>query len=249
MGSRAAWRDLHAAFIKNLRPTRAWGIYMIYQLIRYGSDLSFIKLIFMFMSYALIILLALPVHELAHAYTAYRLGDNTAKWNGRLTLNPFAHLDIIGTILIFVFGFGYAKPVPVNPRNFRNYKTGMLLTSLAGPLSNLVMGFLSLAILRLLSFFALPVTMYGVLYLLLDTFVYINIVLAVFNLLPIPPLDGFRIVANFLPDRWSYFVDRYHWYISMALFLLIASDVFGGVISGIANPVYNLFYKILGFSV
>lgn len=220
---------------------------MLNTMIRNWGNLGFLDVIFLFMSYALIILVALPVHELSHAYTAYRMGDNTARWNGRLTLNPFAHLDIIGTIMIFVFGFGYAKPVPVNPRNFRNYKSGMLLTSFAGPASNLVMGFLALAILRVMLVIAPPADMYNLIMILLNTFAQINIMLAVFNLLPIPPLDGYRIVSNFLPARWVYTVERYQWYITMGLFLLIATGMLGDVIDSLYSPVYSLFVRVLGF--
>jgi Zn-dependent protease len=211
------------------------------------GNLGFLDLVFLFMSYALVILVALPVHEYAHAYTAYRMGDNTARWNGRLTMNPFAHLDIIGTILIFVFGFGYAKPVPINPRNFRNYKTGMLLTSLAGPMSNLIMGFLTLSVIRVLFVVAPQTQAFALIIILLRTFAQINVMLAVFNLLPIPPLDGYRIASNFLPAKWVYYIERYQWYITMGLFLLIATGMLGNVIGAIYSPVYSLFLRILGF--
>ena len=115
-----------------------------------------LDVIFILLSYAMIILIALPVHELAHAFAADRMGDPTARWNGRLSLNPLAHLDIVGTLMILFFEFGYAKPVPVNPRNFREYKKGMIITSVAGPLSNLALSLASLAILRLLLFVPSP---------------------------------------------------------------------------------------------
>ncbi len=220
---------------------------MLNTMINNWGNLGFLDLVFLFMSYALVILVALPVHEYAHAYTAYRMGDNTARWNGRLTMNPFAHLDIIGTILIFVFGFGYAKPVPVNPRNFRNYKTGMLLTSLAGPMSNLVMGFMTLSVIRVLFVVAPQTQAFALIIILLRTFAQINVMLAVFNLLPIPPLDGYRIASNFLPAKWVYYIERYQWYITMGLFLLIATGMLGNVIGAIYNPIYSLFLRILGF--
>ncbi len=207
---------------------------------------SFAELIFTFLSYAMILLVALPVHELAHAYTADRMGDQTARWNGRLTMNPFAHLDIFGSLLIFLAGFGYAKPVPVNPRNFRDYNKGMILTSLAGPLSNLVMAFLSLAILKLITMFSLSLEVRGIVSLFFDTFSYINIILAVFNLFPIPPLDGYRVISNFLPPRWVFMIEQYQRYITIIFFVLVISNRFGGILTGIAFPIYRLFSIVLG---
>lgn len=211
------------------------------------GEMSFEWLLFTFLSYAMVILLALPVHELAHGFAADKLGDHTARWNGRLTLNPFAHLDIMGTLMIFLFGVGYAKPVPVNPLNFRNYKTGMALTALAGPASNLLMAFLSLAVLRV--FYAvLPAGLaLTIAYIFFYEFAWINVGLAIFNLLPIPPLDGFRIVANILPPKWSYFVDRYQMYITMAVMLLVFSGALSRPISFLAGGIFNFFFKILMF--
>lgn len=220
---------------------------MLLQLLTNRNSINFPTLIFMFLSYAMIILVALPVHELSHGLMAYKLGDNTAKWNGRLTMNPFAHLDILGTLMIFFVGFGYAKPVPVNPRNFRNYKSGMALTALAGPLSNLLMAFLSLAILRIVAPVQTGTLISSILWIFFDTFAYINIGLAVFNLLPIPPLDGFRILANFLPAKWSYFVDMYQMYITFGVMALIFSGVLNVPLQFLMNGVYYFLYVILGF--
>ncbi len=208
---------------------------------------EFLTLIFSFLSYAMIILVALPVHELAHGLMADKLGDNTARWNGRLTMNPFAHMDPIGTVMIFLLGFGYAKPVPVNPRNFRNYKTGMLLTALAGPLSNLLMAFVSLATLRLV-YAIVPVgILYSILNIFLVTFAQINVGLAIFNLLPIPPLDGFRIVANVLPARWTYFVDRYQMMITFGVMLLIFSGALDLPLQFLIDHVFVFLRNILRF--
>ncbi len=220
---------------------------MLLYLLNNRGNLSFGMLLFTFLSYAMVILLALPVHELAHGYAADKLGDHTARWNGRLTMNPFAHLDVMGTLMIFLFGVGYAKPVPVNPRNFRNYKTGMALTALAGPVSNLLMAFLSLFILRIL-YWVMP---YGIALQLarvfFQQFALINISLAVFNLLPVPPLDGFRIVANVLPPKWSYYVDRYQMYITLAVMALVFSGVLSRPINYASIGIYNFFVRILLF--
>ena len=220
---------------------------MLLDLLYSRGSFSLETLLFTFLSYAMVILLALPVHELAHGYVADRMGDHTARWNGRLTMNPFAHLDLMGTLMIFLFGFGYAKPVPVNPRNFRNYKTGMALTALAGPASNLLMTFLSLLILRLFYLFLPAGLALNIAYIFFRRFALINVSLAVFNLLPIPPLDGFRIVANVLPPKWSYFVDRYQMYITLVVMALAFSGVLSWPISRISAGIFNFFVTILMF--
>ena len=123
---------------------------MLITLLSYRESLSFEDIVFMLLGYAVVIFVALPFHEMAHAFAADRLGDHTAKWNGRLTMNPLKHLDVLGTVMICLCGFGYAKPVPVNPYNFKHPKRDMALTALAGPLSNLLMAALALAIFRVL---------------------------------------------------------------------------------------------------
>ena len=169
-----------------------------------------------------VVIFCLSLHEYAHALAAKKLGDNTAWMHGRLTLNPAKHLDPIGTLMIFIVGFGYAKPVPVNPRNFKNrkYKQGMAITAAAGPASNLVLGLLFHGVSWLfLLFLGMPnkyALLYAespdlyacVLYIFINTVASINISLALFNLLPIPPLDGSRILDLFLPPKASMFIAR-----------------------------------------
>ncbi len=153
----------------------------------------------------MIIFLIMPVHEFAHAWTADKLGDYTAKYQGRLTISPFAHVDLFGSILLFFFGFGWAKPVPVNPIHFKKPRLGMMLTALAGPVSNLIC-----ALIGLIAYRAMVCTLEmtdSVYYVTLMAyyFVVLNVNLAVFNLLPVPPLDGSKILSYFLPakaDRW-----------------------------------------------
>lgn len=160
-----------------------------------------------------VLLIAFPVHELSHAYTAYRLGDPTAKNMGRLSFNPFKHLDLFGTICLIIFKFGWAKPVPVNPYNFKNPRAGMALTSLAGPVSNLILGFISLLLAGLYEntvYSYLPhysISKIILHFLFMST--YINICLCLFNLIPIPPLDGEKILAFFLSESLEEFFDRY----------------------------------------
>ena len=152
----------------------------------------------------IVALIALPIHECAHGYAAYRMGDNTAQRQGRLTLNPLAHLDPIGTFAIILFGFGWAKPVQINPLNFENPKKGMMLSSLAGPMSNIGLAFLAMVLYKL-SYIPAVLGYSGAFLSTVETFllymISINITLGVFNLIPIPPLDGSRIATYFLPQR------------------------------------------------
>jgi len=148
------------------------------------------------------ILLALTFHEYAHAYVANRLGDPTAKLMGRLTLNPLVHLDLLGTAMLFIAHIGWAKPVPVNPINFRNPKRDLLWVSLAGPAANLLLAFLFGIALRIIGKGYLVGDM-GVVLKMIWYGMYINIILAVFNLFPIPPLDGSKILMGIIPDKYD----------------------------------------------
>lgn len=206
---------------------------------------------------ALPVLVAITFHELSHGFVANRLGDPTAKMLGRLTLNPFAHIDLFGTIilpfmlLIFTNGqfvFGYAKPVPVNPMNFKDPSKGMAITAAAGPLTNLLIAFLSIMLLR---FFILPLS--GVfpgaiasktlvpIALMLEASITINIVLAAFNLMPIPPLDGGRVVVGLLPQRQAVSFSKLEPFGFIIVIILIAT----GIASYFIVPLVNLFMSIL----
>lgn len=150
------------------------------------------------------ILMAITIHEFSHALIAYKLGDPTAKYSGRLTLNPVSHLDLLGFIFLFLLHIGWAKPVPVNPYYFRNPEKDMAKVAIAGPLSNLIFAFILSLILRIFFLFSFTENLFFFyLYkIFLSTYI-INLILAFFNLLPVPPLDGSKILILFLPFEWK----------------------------------------------
>lgn len=187
------------------------------------------------LSSCFVVFCCLPVHELSHGLVANKLGDDTAAKQGRLTLNPLAHLNPIGTVMIFLFGIGYANPVPVNPNRFKNPKGGMALVALAGPVSNLLMGFLANFIyIALLANFENTGFVGAVMYFFYFA-AWVNVTLAVFNLLPIPPLDGSKILAAVLPDKVYYKYMQYERYIMLALMVLLFVGVLDRPISFLAN--------------
>lgn len=175
------------------------------------------------------VLIALTFHEFAHGYMAYKLGDPTAKNFGRLTLNPLKHLDPIGTICMIFFHFGWAKPVPINSRYFKKPRRDMALTAAAGPIINFILALFGMLVCRILTkiFVAFPAQsdfVYYIQYAALTLFSYfhmLNLSLGVFNLIPIPPLDGSRIFYIFLPPKWYFGVMKYEKYIQLALLVLL----------------------------
>ncbi len=178
--------------------------------------------------HALILLTAFPIHECAHALTAYWLGDDTAKKQGRISLNPLRHLDLFGTVFMLIAGFGWAKPVPIDPNNFRNRKVGMALSSLAGPFSNLLLAYVSIILYKISVYFAFmdqgSMSGAAVLDALSTVFLYsvmLNVGLAVFNLLPIPPLDGSRIFNLVLSEKTYFKIMKYENIIFGVLFLAV----------------------------
>jgi len=191
-------------------------------------------------------LICITIHELAHGYAAYRLGDNTAKEMGRITLNPIKHIDIVGLAMILLVGFGWAKPVPVNMRNFKHPKGYMALTAFAGPLSNIILAVIVIFIFMLLpppfggqsalgaiySFSAEP----NLLSMIIFRMALLNIALAIFNLLPIPPLDGSKVLFSLLPEKQYYTIMRYERFGMILIIVLLFSgrflrvDIFGSIV-------------------
>ncbi len=198
-----------------------------------------------------VILLVLTLHEFSHALVADSLGDNTARRLGRLTLNPIAHLDILGTLLMFIAGFGWAKPVPVNLSNLKNPKTEMIYIAAAGPLSNLLTALAVGGAIRFLgggaeTFFASPAGGFigNILFLIL---VY-SVALAVFNLIPIPPLDGSRILYGILPPTLADFYARFE---RVGMLILFGIFIFAreGAMRALWTPVKELCYLFSGIQV
>ena len=188
-----------------------------------------------------VVLLCLVVHEVCHGLAAYWLGDPTAKRNHRLSLNPLRHLDPFGLLMMVVVGFGWAKPVPVNSRYFKHPKRDMAITALAGPVSNLLAALVGAVLVVVMEVFAPYNGVTQFIYNVLYYYVVVNISLAVFNLIPLPPLDGSRIVAAFLSDRAMYTYYRYQNVFVLVMFLLL----FSGAMSGPLSTAQNFFARVI----
>lgn len=192
------------------------------------------------------LLFCLSIHEFAHAYTAYKLGDSSQKAMGRLTLNPFAHIDLAGFASIALFGFGWGKPVMIDDRNFKNRALGNALTAFAGPFSNLVMAVIFTIILKVLLITgvvssAASSSVGAIILNMLKLIIQFNVVFGIFNLLPIPPLDGSRVLTFFLPSKGReimYRLERYSFVIVLIIFVT-------GIGRYIVNPIINLVLSLL----
>lgn len=199
---------------------------------------------------------AIPVHEAAHAYVSDKLGDPTARRLGRLSLNPLRHLDPLGFFAMLTIGVGWAKPVPINPQYYRNPKVGMAISSAAGPISNLLLALLIMVVYRLVR---LPLLVYvaanWATYLLQIIFylIIINLSLALFNLLPVPPFDGSRIFALFLPEKAYFAIQKYERYIMIGVLLLVwgvpwvfGIDPLGWLLGKGVNGLFNFMSWLTG---
>ncbi len=189
-------------------------------------------------------LLCITLHELSHGYVAYKLGDTTAKDMGRLTLNPLKHLDPIGLLMMLVFHVGWAKPVPVNMNRFRDPKKGMAITALAGPASNVLITLVFLALYGALYIPLMRSTAGSYLLQMIALTARMSIGLAIFNLLPIPPLDGSKILFSLLPESAYRTVLRYERYCSLLLFALMALGVLGKPLSALINASYDALFPV-----
>lgn len=224
------------------------------------------ELLVILLTRVLIVLTILPVHEFAHAWAARKLGDDTAERMGRLSLNPFKHLHWIGSAMLILFGFGFAKPVPVNPYRFRDQEKrrgGMALTALAGPLSNLIMAFIGVLLFCVLSgitesamYIAFGVSshpafapdLWSYVGLFLFQFALINISLALFNLLPVPPLDGSRIFGLLFPEKWMMMLERYSFLLIVLIFYVFNRiPGVGNIFSTLSIRAFTLLYNVVAW--
>lgn len=192
------------------------------------------------LSRLIVLLTALPVHEAAHAYAAEKMGDSTARYQRRLSLNPLDHIDPVGAVMILLFGFGFARPVQINPAAFRDRKKGEVIVSLAGPLSNLVLAWVTLILYKLMAPIAvgLNLSLASGAAKVFWTMTWTNLGLAAFNLLPVPPLDGWHALCPFLPYETKWKIQQYENYFFWGVLLLIWLGVFDRVVSLLMNILY-----------
>ena len=179
------------------------------------------------------IAVAISVHEFGHAYSAHLLGDDTAKRAGRMTINPSRHVDLVGLIMLMIFHFGWAKPVPVNPNNFKNYRVGNCIVSLAGAFGNLVGAIICAMIVKYSTMYSIS--------LIAATALNYNLWFAAFNLLPVPPLDGWGVISSFLPYKFREFEIKYENVGYIVLIVLL----FTNLSSYITSPLVNIFWSIV----
>jgi len=197
-----------------------------------------------------VIIFALSFHEFSHGWMAHRYGDPTAKLAGRLTLNPMAHLDIFGSLALYLMGFGWAKPVPVNPQYLANPKRDMMWIALAGPVSNLIVALISGILLSVLLRLGL-IGSQSPLVMVLIMSLQINLVLAIFNFIPIPPLDGSRILEGLIPNKYHNELAKFEYYGPRVLMGLIILSMFTrfNIFAVVISPIMTIFLKLFTFGI
>ncbi|MBR6573203.1 MAG: site-2 protease family protein [Clostridia bacterium] len=198
-----------------------------------GGNISFSSIIISVLASLAVVFLTMPIHEYAHALIGTKLGDPTPKYTGRLSLNPFNHIDYMGALCIVLFGFGWAKPVQINGRNLNNPKRDMMLIALAGPIANLIIAFVCVLIrVALLTFIGDSAMLFIVFF---SYIAQINCYLAFFNLIPIPPFDGSRVLTAILPNKYYYTLMRYERYFTIIILGVIFLESRIGLVSRISN--------------
>lgn len=190
-----------------------------------------------------VVLFAISIHEFSHAFAAHKLGDPTPKLTGRLSLNPMAHMDPIGALMFLFFRIGWAKPVQVNPLYFKNRRRDMMIVAVAGPVANVMVAFISYRLLGVLHYLPFGTGIVSIIYMLLMLSVQLNLMLAAFNLIPLPPLDGSKILAGLLPLEARIKYERLSEYAPIIFLLGIVT----GFISRLISPIYGVLLRLITF--